>query len=89
MAGNNWRRRLSNLFLLSSALILEGVALFGVRSVLAARQLDFVAWRRGQQRGQEGDGHQGGGGPTGAAVGGGRRHGVTIGPRCERSVMGP
>jgi len=40
MAGRTWRRRLSNLFLLVSALILEGVALFGVRSVLAAHQLE-------------------------------------------------
>ena len=40
MAGRLARRRLGNLCLLCSALILEGVALFGVRSVLAAHQLE-------------------------------------------------
>jgi hypothetical protein len=40
MAGRMCRRRLSDLCLLCSALILESVALFGVRSVLAAHQLE-------------------------------------------------
>jgi hypothetical protein len=40
MAGRLSRRRLGDLCLLCSALILEGVALFGVRTVLAAHQLE-------------------------------------------------
>jgi len=40
MAGKISGRRLGDLCLLCSALILEGVALFGVRSVLAAHQLE-------------------------------------------------
>lgn len=40
MAGRISRRRLGDLCLLCSALILESVALFGVRSVLAAHQLE-------------------------------------------------
>ena len=40
MAGRLSRRRLGDLCLLCSALILECVALFGVRTVLAAHQLE-------------------------------------------------
>jgi len=40
MGSAKWRRRLSNIFLLISMLILEAVALFGVRSALAAQQLE-------------------------------------------------